>query len=99
MSTKVLFLIAAFSLVPIEASARLSDVLCDDADRLAHQIETAHGAEKQGHGLRGPDALVEFWISPTSGDWLLVQSYANGTACIVAMGEHWQSIPAVPDPA
>ena len=42
--------------------------------------------------MRGPDALVEVWIEPRTGDWTLVQSYANGTSCILAMGEHWETI-------
>jgi hypothetical protein len=49
------------------------------------------GAERQGSGLRGPETLLEIWVSHQNGDWVIVQNYANGTSCIVAMGAHWEA--------
>ena len=34
---------------------------------------------------------MEVWTDPY-GDWTLVVSYATGTSCIVAMGQHWQPL-------
>lgn len=76
----------------------MSDLFCDDSARLEKQLLTLGGAQKLAHGMRGPDALIEVWIAP-SGDWTLVQSYANGTSCIVAIGEHWQELAPNADPA
>ena len=39
--------------------------------------------------------MLEVWTK-ASGDWTLVQAYANGTACILAMGEAWEGIIAPP---
>ncbi|MFZ5963663.1 hypothetical protein ACOXXX_11975 [Thalassococcus sp. BH17M4-6] len=60
-------------------------------------LTTVLGAERQGMGLRDPDTMLEVWVSRGNGEWLIVQNYANGTSCIVAMGEHWE--PADPGPA
>jgi hypothetical protein len=79
------------------ASATLSDLVCDDTARLQDQLITIVGAEKRGYGLRDPEAMLEIWIVPESGDWSVVQNYANGTSCIMAMGEYWQGL--LPDPA
>ena len=49
-----------------------------------------------GAGLRDTEAVLEVWTRD-SGDWTLVQSYANGTACILAMGEAWEAV--TPPPA
>ena len=49
--------------------------------------------------MRGPNTLLEMWIAPSSGDWTLVQNYADGRSCIVAIGEHWEQIPPEADPA
>lgn len=84
---------------PAAADSRLSDLVCDDRNRIEDQLKNVVGAEKQGHGMRGPDALLAVWITPRSGSWTLVQSYANGTACIVAMGDHWEDLRPDPDPA
>lgn len=81
-----------FAALPSVGGAALGDVICDDSQRMQTALETRHGAERQGRGVRGPDALIEMWVTPASGDWVLVQSYANGTSCIVAMGEHWQDM-------
>ncbi|MEO0484701.1 MAG: hypothetical protein AAF092_02180 [Pseudomonadota bacterium] len=77
--------------------AGISDVSCDDRTRLTATLTGALGAERQGVGLRDPETMLEVWVTPASGDWLLVQHYASGTSCIVAMGEHWQRI--TPNPA
>ena len=61
------------------------------------KLERDFGAQRQGGGVRGPDAVVEIWTVPSTGEWTLVQSYASGRACIVAMGENWED--TIRDPA
>lgn len=87
------------ALAPLPGHARLADVICDDSARLAEQLRLRHRALKLGQGMRGPDAMLEMWISTATGDWTLVQTYANGTSCIVAMGEHWETLAPAADPA
>lgn len=98
-------LVLSLSLSASAAFAGIGEVICDDTTRLQDRLVSSHGLTKRGYGMRGPDALMEVWISPTGEDWSLVQSYADGTSCIVAMGEHWQDlrpvqvIPATVDPS
>lgn len=99
MTKQITGLCFALMLLPNVSVANINDLFCDDRNRLEDQLTNVHGAEKQGQGVRGPDALIEVWITPRSGDWTLVQSYANGTACIVAMGQHWEAVAQVTDPA
>lgn len=68
----------------------MSDISCDDSARLLERLEGVMGAERQGMGLRDPDTMLEVWVMPRNSEWLIVQNYANGTSCIVAMGEHWE---------
>ncbi|WP_299989481.1 hypothetical protein [uncultured Ruegeria sp.] len=79
------------------ANARMAEVSCDDSDRMANRLTIILNAERQGTGLRDPETVLEVWVMRKSRDWVIVQNYANGTSCIVAMGEHWQS--HLPDPA
>lgn len=69
----------------------MGDVSCDDSTRMLATLKNVMGAERQGMGLRDPETMLEVWVSRSNGDWLIVQNYANGTSCIVAMGEHWES--------
>lgn len=80
------------------AVAGIAGVYCDAQDRIKTQLQMRMGARLQGRGLRGPDAVMEVWIVPRTGDWTLVQSYANGRSCVVAMGEGWEAL-TLPDPA
>lgn len=78
---------------PVSAQSLIAEVICFPRQELMTRMT---GAEVAGLGLRDSEALVEVWRRP-SGDWTLVQSYANGTACILAMGEAWEAV--VPPPA
>ena len=77
-------------LFPTFAQAQMSDVSCDDRTRMTETLKQVIGAERQGMGLRDADTMLEVWVTERTGDWLIVQNYANGTSCIVAMGAHWE---------
>jgi hypothetical protein len=78
---------------PVSAESPIAEVICLSRADLLLRLR---GAEVAGAGLRDADAVLEVWTRPT-GDWTLVQSYANGTACILAMGEAWEA--PTPPPA
>ena len=91
MITRLLFSFAISVALPTFASAKMADVSCDDSARMTVMLTEVMGAERQGMGLRDPDTMLEVWVTRRSGDCMIVQNYANGTSCIVAMGEHWQA--------
>lgn len=74
----------------------MADVTCDDSTRMTETLKTVWGAERMGMGLRDPETMLEVWVTARNGDWMIVQNYANGTSCIVAMGEHWEGRPPGP---
>lgn len=76
--------------IPTHTQARMSDVICDDSTRLIKTLKETRGAKRHGTGLRDPETMLEVWVTVRNGDWVIVQNYANGTSCIIAMGEHWE---------
>ncbi|MDF3415122.1 hypothetical protein HKX54_11700 [Sulfitobacter sp. M57] len=78
--------------LPGLAQAQLANVSCDDSARMTETLEQVLGAKRQGMGLRDPETMLEVWVTARNGDWVIVQSYANGTSCIVAMGAHWEAV-------
>jgi hypothetical protein len=78
---------------PAAAQSPIAEVICVPRAELAQRLS---GAERVGAGLRDMETVLEVWTE-ASGDWTLVQSYADGTACILAMGEAWEAV--VPPPA
>lgn len=97
MTLSSAFVLTACLSLPALASAQLSDVTCDDSARMTQRLVKVLGAERQGMGLRDPGTMLEVWVTRADGAWVIVQNYANGTSCIVAMGEHWEGI--LPEPA
>ncbi len=80
------------------ATTTITDVICYDRETMLLRLKQTHRAEVQGRGMRGPEALLEIWSIPSTGEWTLVQTYASGKSCIVAMGDNWEAL--VPeDPA
>ena len=77
--------------LPDLAHAKMAEVSCDDSARMITKLTKVLGAERHGMGLRDPDTTLEVWVTQRNGDWVILQSYANGTSCIVAMGEHWEA--------
>jgi hypothetical protein len=71
---------------PAAAESPIAEVLCAPRAEILARLS---GATITGSGLRDADAVLEVWARP-SGAWVLVQSHANGTACILAMGEAWE---------
>ncbi len=96
MTRKLAIAMGLCSALPQLAQAQLSDLICDDTSRLQQQLETVVGAKQQARGMRDPESLIEVWIVPGSGDWTIVQNYANGTSCILAIGEFWEAVEAEP---
>lgn len=96
---KKAIILGAIALFPHASHAQMSAVICDDSLRLEQQLFGARGATMLGYGLNGPDSLIEVWVEPDSGDWTLVQNYANGTSCVLATGESWEIPASSEDPA
>lgn len=91
MMKRLSIVLSVCGILPIVAHASIADVSCDDRARMTSMLTEVLGAERQGMGLRDPETMLEVWVTRRNGEWLIVQNYANGTSCIVAMGEHWES--------
>ena len=78
---------------PALADTAIAEMICAPREEILARLGQA---EVAGTGLRDTEAVLEVWTK-ASGDWTLVQSYPNGTACILAMGEAWEAV--TPPPA
>ncbi len=99
MDRLIALLAAAFLAAPAHAGSRIADVICETRDVMLLRLEQTHGAKRQGRGIRGPDVILEIWSIPSTGEWTLVQNYASGKSCIVAMGKGWEMLAEPADPA
>lgn len=91
--------ILGLSAVPAAAASPIAEVICAPSAELTDRLEHQFGESLRAQGLRDRETMLEVWSSDRTGRWTLVMSYASGQSCIVAMGEHWDQIPAPQDPA
>jgi hypothetical protein len=47
-------------------------------------------------GLQADGRMLQIFASEATGSWTIVSTTANGTSCIVAVGEAWQVLPTGP---
>ncbi|MEM8580945.1 MAG: hypothetical protein AAGF50_07100 [Pseudomonadota bacterium] len=99
MVARLTLICLSYACVSAAAQARIDTLYCEPRDTLRNLLVSEYGAQMTGHGVRGPDVMLEIWSAPDSGAWTLVQTYANGQACIVAMGDHWESTQTTAEPS
>jgi hypothetical protein len=73
---------------PVRAESPIAEVVCAPRAEIVQRMTRRYGAAPAATGLRDIDTLLEVWTAP-SGDWTLVQTYADGLSCILAMGAAW----------
>lgn len=96
MAARIAFLLCLLA-APAVARSPIAEVICAPRPEILARL-AAHGEVRiAGTGLRDMETVIEIWSSDR-GDWTMVQSHANGTACILAMGTHWEA-PRPRDPA
>lgn len=96
MIARLTCLALALSALPAGATTPIAEVVCAPRDEMVTRLTGQYRSALTGTGLRDVDAVIEVWSDP-DGHWTLVQSYADGRACILAMGSDWDM--PVRDPA
>lgn len=65
------------------------EAICAPRAKLLARLEHGRDFAAQGQGLRDAEAMIEI-RADTDGNWLLIQNYADGLSCLLAMGEAWE---------
>ena len=91
--------------VVIAASLLLSTMLvsqpaaaqeaCGDRADILEKLEKFHSERPQALGLSADGKVLEVLVSPT-GSWTMLVSYPGRLTCLVATGEGWEHLPALP---
>jgi hypothetical protein len=93
---KRIILVLLFAAATAQAGGPIGEVICAPRAAMVQRLTTAQGAALAATGLRDTETVLEVWTSP-GGNWTLVQSYADGLTCILAMGAAWD-MPRTPGP-
>lgn len=71
------------------ADTPIAEVICAPRAEMVTRLAGPWASTLRATGLRDSDTVMEVWVSDR-GRWTLVQSYANGLMCVLAMGEAWE---------
>lgn len=73
-------------------SAPQAQQICADRLGILRHLERNHGESPVGAGLTEGGSVVEL-LTGDNGTWTLIVSNPDGTSCLLATGENWQTAP------
>ena len=66
---------------------------CHSHAALAEMLNQKFAEQPSAVGLQANGHLVEVFVSNDRTSWTIVVTRPDGWSCIVAVGEHWESLP------
>jgi hypothetical protein len=93
---RVLFLLAVASALTIGlfSSQASAQAVCGKRIDLLTQFARQFEEVPNGIGITDQGALLELLVSPM-GTWTMIVTVPGGSACVVATGQNWETLPAV----
>jgi hypothetical protein len=91
----------AVILTLIAAPAIAEERPCDSRANIVAHLATEYGETLQSAGVTQSGTVLEVWASATTGTWTVLESSPEGTSCMVAAGQAFETRTAAPagDPA
>ena len=83
--------------VPAAAQDRsMPPSTCGERENVAGYLREEFREVPVSLGLQADGRMLQVFASEATGTWTMVSTTANGTSCIVAVGEAWQILPTGP---
>jgi hypothetical protein len=83
-----------------QTQARGMRLPCHDYAEIARQLRATYEEAPVSLGLQSDGNLLQVFSSRKTGSWTIVSTSPKGFACVLAAGQHWESLtPVSLDPA
>ena len=89
-------MIRAALVLALLASPAAANPNCAPYDALARELGNKWGEAPIERGLSSSGEMVEWWANDETGTWTVLVYSASGVACIIAAGELYEAVAAVP---
>jgi hypothetical protein len=66
---------------------------CHSHADLSEMLNQKYAEQPSALGVQANGHLVEVFVSADGASWTIVITRPDGWSCIVAVGEHWESLP------
>ena len=81
------------ALIALWGCSAAAQVSCGDRGFMAEKLVSQYHEVQMGLGLmQWNSRLIEVWANCDSGTWTILETNANGTACVIALGQGWQGV-------
>jgi hypothetical protein len=71
---------------------------CHNRTELTAMLNESYAQLPSALGVQADGQLVEVFVSENGMSWTIVLTRPDGWSCIVAVGEHWEALPAITGP-
>jgi hypothetical protein len=71
-------------------------MICGQREHVVATLTTRYGEQVRSMGLAPQNRIVEVYVSEETGSWTIVVTSADGTSCLMAAGEHYESFAPAP---
>ena len=83
---------AIMALWSVTARAQQAGLWCGNHTAISRALEDKFGDVRVGVGLIGNSAMVEMYAADR-GSWTFLMTRPDGTSCIIASGDSWETMP------
>ena len=77
---------------PAAAQSVVTNPACDDHENVIKMLDRQYAEAPEALGLQSNGHVVQVFVSKDGASWTIVTTRPDGLTCIVAAGEHWESI-------
>jgi hypothetical protein len=74
------------------AGPAAANVQCGKRDIVLTQLTEKYGETRRGIGVAANNAVMEVFASDSSGSWTITVTMADGTTCLVASGQNFETL-------
>lgn len=90
----LLSILACFAgFVPPLALAQSNN--CAPRDTVVEQLSSKYGEVRKSVGLASSNSMIEVFASEATGSWTITVTLPNGTTCLMASGQSFETVQEV----
>lgn len=71
-------------------------MICGQRAQIVGQLRARFGEQVRSVGLAGQTRIVEVFASTETGSWTITVTSVDGTTCLMASGQHYESVTTPP---
>lgn len=76
--------------------AAAANIQCGAREQVVDRLASTYGESRRGFGLAGNQTLMEVFASDETGSWTITITSADGTTCLMASGEFFETLTPAP---